>query len=343
MEEKRISVIGSCSCRDLFEGADEFTFHTDIRFVSVISMMSNSISTKISIDDLSKKAGIFNGNWYKKNLVNDFNKSVFKSLAERHGDYLVIDLAESRLPLVDFEFEDGQKLTLTYSTCFKNHYLANLQNSKLKGTKMSFRNPINIPDEQWKDSVKRMVVEIKKLFDEDKIILIENMPTNYYVDNAGGLRPYVTNFHRSNIDICELLLPKLYQMFKKECPKCKVIKMPKNTLGLQRHKWGNHPFHFTNSYYAYLLESVRLITSSNGDLDSILQKHQTIIDKEYNEAKLQSIKNFDSHKTAEIDYLEVINGEETLNGLGRRKKAGILFAVDKKHFFKNLKKLKNQR
>lgn len=343
MKTISVSVIGSCPCRDLFEGAEEFTFHTDIRFVSVISMMGNSVVTKICIDDLSKKAGIFNGNWYKKNLVNDFNKCVFESLAEMHGDYLVVDLAESRLPLVDFEFDDGQKLTLTYSTCFKNHYLANLQNSKLKGARMSFRNPIDIPYERWEDSIKRMAVEIKKIFDEERIILIENMPANYYVDNAGCLRPYVTNFHRSNIDICELLLPKLYQMFKKECPKCKVIKMPKNTLGLQKHKWGNHPFHFTNSYYAYLLECVRFITSSNGDLDGILQKHQTIIDKEYNEAKLKSIKNFDSHKTAEIDYLEVINGEETLNALGRRKKARILFAVDKKHFFKNLKKLKNQK
>lgn len=342
MEEKRISVIGSCPCRDLFEGADEFTFHTDIRFVSVISMMSNSVSTKISIDDLSKKAGIFNGNWYKKNLVNDFNKSVFDSLVERHGDYLVIDLAESRLPLVDFEFEDGQKLTLTYSTCFKNHYLANLQNTKLKDAKMSFRNPIDIPDEQWKDSIKRMVVEIKKLFDEDKIILIENMPTNYYVDNAGGLRPYVTNFHRSNIDVCELLLPKLYQMFKEECPKCKVIKMPKNTLGLQKHKWGNHPFHFTNSYYTYLLDCVRSIIFSKGNLQDVLVKHQELIDCEYSEAKLKAIKNFDSHKTPEIDYLEVINGEETLNALRRRKKACILFITDKKHFFKNLKRLKKQ-
>ena len=342
MEEKRISVIGSCPCRDLFEGAEEFTFHTDIRFVSVISMMSNSVDTKICIDDLSKKAGIFNGNWYKKNLVNDFNKVVFDSLAERHGDYLIVDLAESRLPLADIEFANGQKLTVTYSTCFKSHYLANLKDSKLKGAKLSFRNPIDISDDEWRDSIKRMVKEIKKIFDEEKIILIENMPTNYYLDNAGGLRPYVTYFHRNNIDICELLLPKLYQMFKEECPKCKVIEMPRNTLGLQKHKWGNHPFHFTNSYYEYLLDCVRAITFSNGDLKSILQKHQTLIDKEFNEAKLQSIKNFDSDKTPEIDYLDVINGEETLNGLGRRKKTGILFAVDKKHFFKNLKKLKKQ-
>ena len=342
MEEKRVSVIGSCPCRDLFEGAEEFTFHTDIRFVSIISMMSKSVDTKICIEDLTKKAGIFNGNWYKKNLVNDFNKVVFESLAERHGDYLVIDLAESRLPLVDIEFANGQKLTVTYSTSFKNHYLTNLKDTKLKGAKLSFRNPIDISDDEWENSIKRMVIEIKKLFKEENIILIENMPTNYYQDSAGGLRPYITAFHRSNIDICELLLPKLYQMFKEECTKCKVIKMPQNTLGLQSHKWGNHPFHFTNSYYEYLLESVRSITSSNGDLESIFKKHQEKINNEYNEAKLQSIKNFDSHKTADVDYLEVINGEETLNGLGRRKKAGILFAVDKKHFFKNLKKLKKQ-
>ena len=342
MEEKRISVIGSCPCRDLFEGAEEFSFFTDIRFVSIISMMSGAVDTKITIEDLSKKAGIFNGNWYKKNIVNDFNKAVFASLNEKHGDYLVIDLAESRLPLVDIEFDNGQKLTLTYSTSFKSHYSANLKNTKLKGAKLSFRSAMDITDEEWKDSIKRMVIEIKKLFKEENIILIENMPTNFYRDNADGLRPYVTAFHRSNIDICELLLPKLYQMFKEECPKCQVIKMPQNTLGLQKHKWGNHPFHFTNTYYDYLLECVRSITSSKGDLENILKKHQEIIDNEYNEAKLQSIKNYDSHKTADIDYLEVINGEETLNGLGRRKKAGILFAVDKKHFFKNLKKLKKQ-
>ena len=93
---KEISVIGCCVCRDLFEkDTENFSFHTDIRFSNPISMLSDPIEgINADFGDFIKDVKVVNGKWYKKNLINDINKTAFKALEERHGEYLILYFAE---------------------------------------------------------------------------------------------------------------------------------------------------------------------------------------------------------------------------------------------------------
>lgn len=65
----KITVIGSCAARDLFNYAekDEFSFHRDVRFTSPFSLVSEPFPEKyrISIDDFINDAPTYNSKWFR--------------------------------------------------------------------------------------------------------------------------------------------------------------------------------------------------------------------------------------------------------------------------------------
>ena len=344
METKKISVIGSCACRDLFEKEpDTFSFFTDIRFSSIISMLSPSISSiHASFDCFIKDVKTLNGNWYKKNLINDINKTAFDALRERHGDYLILDLAESRIPLANIYISNCKDpLVVTFSTAFRTHFEASFSKNILKNANIQVINPLDVDDSIWKDTVESFVKEILSIFEEDHIILIKNMPAEEYIDSDGCLHYYQSDFHCAEIKLANILLPKLYDSFEHFCPRCKIIQIPHHAIGYELHKWGNHPFHFTQSYYDYLLECVKNLTLENNyyKLSSIFDKYQVIFDNEYNKAKLLSIKHYYSKLETKINWSNILQNDELLRNVGKKKCLRLLWILDKKEFMKEIKRL----
>ena len=344
MEKIKLSVIGSCACRDFFEyDNDQYEFHTDIRFCSPISLLAGPLDgIKVDFSDMTRKAMDVNGNWYKKTIINDINKTALSCLKENHGDYLILDFAESRMRVADVSFPNIEgKLKISYSGAFRKQYTANLSRNVFKGAKFDISEPCFFDDDYWKKVIEEFSSRLLEIFKEENIILIENMPAHYYVDSSDSLRVYSSKFHQNEILTCEVFLPKLYEMFKNVCPKAKVIKIPACAIGVHNHKWGTHPFHFNKSYYMYLLESVNsLIANKKEDNQNEYNKYTELFKKEFEEARASAIKNYNSSVGEKIDYLEVIENSEELSALGRKKKAMILLSIDRKHFFKKIKKLK---
>lgn len=340
---KTISVIGSCACRDLFEkdNGENFSFHTDFRFMSPISMLSSPVDfIHADYDSFVKDVKVVNGKWYRKNLLNDINKTAFKALHENHGEFLVLDFAESRISLAEISWPNKEdKLLVSYSTSFRAHYNASFKKNIFKDINIRITNPLSYDDECWKKTIKEFSNELKSIFQEEKIILIKNMPATSFVDYEGMLRPYYSRDHFNSILLCNLLLEKLNRFFIDCCPRCSVIEIPDHALGYQKHKWGNHPFHFTEIYYDYLLECVKKITSEDKNIDSIYEKYSALFKKEFETARLKTA--LEEKNNTDYGVFELLNEYEDFNHLGRKQKAMILYALDKKKMFKNLKKIKN--
>lgn len=340
---KTISVIGSCACRDLFEkdNGENFSFHTDFRFMSPISMLSSPVDfIHADYDSFVKDVKVVNGKWYRKNLLNDINKTAFKALHENHGEFLVLDFAESRISLAEISWPNKEdKLLVSYSTSFRAHYCASFNKNIFKNASINTKNPLEFTDEEWKNTIETFVKQIKSVFDDKKIILIENMPAKYFLDRFGFLKPYFSQDHIESIMLCEILLPRIYQFFVDSCPNAKIIKIPPYALGSQIHKWGNHPFHFTERYYEYLLKCVRAITLDKSQ-EKLLELYNEYAKKfmdDFNSAKYKTALNKKEVSTFSlIDYLK--NYEE-FNVLGKKKKTMILFALDKRNFIKNIRKI----
>lgn len=341
MDDKSVSIIGCCVCRDLFMNDDSFRFHTDIRFSSPISLIAEPVDfIKADFSHFKKKAMDVNGNWFKKTLINDINKTAFQALEERHGKYLIIDFTEARMALAKFSWPNKKEtLLVSYSSAFRKQYAANLKNNIFKNATFEITPPLSIDDSTWENTLKEFAKRILKIFDEENIILIEDMPAQYYVGPNGELQQYTIPAHFQDYIECNVLSPKLNEMFKKICPKAKVIPPLKYALGSSSHIWGTNPFHFTNTFYSYLLESVKSIVGhKEKDLVKIHSKYEDLTKKEYETAMWKTINNYYKSKD-EINYLDVINNVEEFKNLGRKKKAWILFGLNKKHFFKNIKKL----
>ena len=340
---KEISVIGSCVCRDLFEKDPEhFSFHTDIRFSSPISMLADPVeSVHADFESFIRDVPVVNGKWYRKNLINDINKTAFKALEERHGEYLVLDFAESRISLGKIKWQDRpETLLITNSTAFRSHYQASFRKTILKNTTIEVINPLEYDDAFWKETISVFAKKITQIFEEEKIILIKNMPARHFVDVSGFLHPYYADYHFNSIMLCDLLLEKLNGYFLECCPKCKIIEIPPYAIGSQIHKWGNHPFHFVPLYYQYLLECVQAITLENdvSKLETLYSQYTVEFQKEYDAARARSA-TWESDDGPSFSVVELLRNYEEFNHLGRKQKAMILFALDKKHFFKNFKKI----
>ncbi len=345
MEEKKITVIGSCVCRDLFENAgDDFSFHTDFRFFSPISMLAEPVDfLKAENQHFLKDVKVVNGNWYRKNILNDINKTSFTALEERHGEYLVLDFAESRISIAELSWpERNKKLLLSYSVSFREHYNASFKKNIFKDAKLVLHNPLEYTDEQWRQTIQDFYKKITKIFDEEKIILIKNMPAEHYVDANGYLHPYSSKDHFESILLCKLLISKLNNYFLEVCKGCKVIEIPPHAIGMQMHKWGNHPFHFTNIYYDYLLKCVRSITSGHpNNLESVYEEYSNAFKDEYDSCVIKTATRM---KAVQNNYgiEELLKEYEDYNHLGKKQKALILFALDKKHFFRNFNKMRKE-
>lgn len=340
---KTISVIGSCVCRDLFEkDTENFSFHTDVRFSSPISMLASPVEGVVaSFDSFKKNVPTVNGKWYKKNLINDINKTAFSALQERHGDYLILDFAESRISIADISLNNKKNhLLVSNSVSFRAHYNASFKKGLLKNSKITTINPLDYDDNSRKQIIHNFKENILKIFKEENIILIKNMPAKYYVDRYGCLKPYYSKDHFESICCCEILLPKLYDMWIQECPKCKVIEIPEHALGSQTHKWGNHPFHFTEEYYDYLLDCVKSIILDNnvGKTKALFNNYETIFKKRYLNALNKTAKYIPNSN--DFTSLDLLKEYEEFNSLGRKQKLLISFAIDKKHCLKNFKRIK---
>lgn len=341
-----VSVIGSCVARDLFEkdNGENFSFHTDIRFQSPISMLAKPVEfMKADFNNFVKKVPTVDGNWYKKNLINDINKTSFVALTEKHGEYLILDLGESRISLAELSWQNREeKLLVSNSVSFRAHYSASLNRNIFKRTSIKNINPLEYSDDYWKQTIKDFANKLLDIFKEEKIILIKTKPAKYFVDKNGFVHPYYSKNHFESIMLCDILLDKLYDYFVEACPKCKVVEIPEYALGYQGHKWGNHPFHFTELLYDYLLKCVLSIVKENdvSKLEILYAEYEELFKKDYYEARL---KTGSEQKAEKYEIVDLLSEYEEFNHLGKKKQAMIVFALGKKHFLRNIKAIKRNK
>ena len=342
--KETVSIIGSCVCRDLFMGDDKnYEYLTDIRFSSPISMLEQPVDfIRADIDCLRKKAMDVNGNWFKKTLINDINKTAFEALSLKHGKYLIMDMAEARMNLATIHWRDhNETLTVSNSGLFRKHYRFNLSKNIMKNTRIDITEAVYLSDDYWDQIMKRYANKILALFEEKNIILIKNMPASYYLDDDRCLKHFSTPSHCTEIFECNILLPKLYDLFLKYCPNINVIEIPKLAIGDSKHIWKTNPFHFTNRYYDYLQKCVNAIINHHKNiLPSLYNEYSELFKNDYNTGINNQIKSFYSTAKEKVDFKEIINNVEELTSLGRKKKLLILLACSKKDFVANIKNIK---
>ena len=104
MEQKpTVSVLGACVSRDIFGIArpDTYIVEKCISLISPMSMMQSPPENGRVLDK-SDFVDSVSPAFYIRNLCLDINKTVFDFLKEKQSEWLVLDIADARLPLTTF-------------------------------------------------------------------------------------------------------------------------------------------------------------------------------------------------------------------------------------------------
>ncbi|MGN0613646.1 MAG: DUF6270 domain-containing protein [Porcipelethomonas sp.] len=74
-----------------------------------------------------------------------------------------------------------------------------------------------------------------------------------------------------NIKKLHDFLIKCYKYIEDKFKGCHIISMPENMHGLQNHKWGHSPLHYTNIYYEYAYKAIKIISQSHDNEELLLE------------------------------------------------------------------------
>ena len=127
--------------------------------------------------------------------------------------------------------------------------------------------------------IDRYCENIKKIYEEDNIIFIENYPAKIYVDQNGCIGNFYTDKQYNDIIY---FLNESYYRFLSNIIGCHVIKLPENAVGDASHKWELGSQHYIQEVYDYLGESIDNTIQYNTIQYNTIQNKQKIL---YNNVK----------------------------------------------------------
>lgn len=247
--KKYIDIHGSCVSRDIFNFPSkgfEFSRAYCAR-TSIFACLSNS-NTKINKDYIELES-----KFRRRSLEYDLDKTVFTTLQQGKGDYLIIDLVDT-VRFVLMKYEDS---LFTGSTEFVDSKLSNYYNFERI-------NPLNFSETEWKYYFSLYSKEIKKLYDEKNIIIHCVYFKNDYIANDGEIKTFDNTRLKTNKIYNEALI-KWYTYLKELLPNAIYIDICKQReyLADEKHHYGLAPVHYNDAYYLDVLKNLEEILKCN--------------------------------------------------------------------------------
>ena len=272
------NIFGACVSRDIFPSETEFEIN---QFISFTNPLSLYLKRNIEENDLCLMEDIFfeklewGSNFAKRCMRLDNNNCSLKYLAEKKSDWLLLDLADYRMDIIQYA-NNYFTVTNLYrkNKSFWDKYLIeqggdtrlNIFNSGEKTSPFS--------QDDFLNSLNWFCGEITKLYDPNHIILHEYYMVEEYIKKeageSGGTDFFTPAF---NVRSTNLLLKQLYSRCEQLLGGCYKIPFPDNILANEKHKWGKHPLHYSNTYYEYAYKAIQLICGNNDqDVESVNQQ-----------------------------------------------------------------------
>ncbi len=270
MVDKSISIWGCCIQRDIFGLTADTEYKIDkyISFSSPVSLTQNKIPGLENIDGSELNLPI---NFAKRCAALDINKNADEYFKESTAKWLLVDIADIRMSLIEATIGGNMKLTISRISKWENiqPQVVSWLKKFSPQVQMTEKKPSSLTDTQLRDSMVKFAAILKKRYREDRIIFNKVQLTPFYLGPNDVLRTFDQSFL---VEERNEVINKCTEWFLEELPHCHVIEMPENVLGKYNHKWGCHPLHYVDEYYEYGLKAVNIITSESGDEKSSLRE-----------------------------------------------------------------------
>ncbi len=263
----KIFCFGSCGTRDSFRiPFPERYSIANIQRNSIMSLFSKQLPLALPMIERLE-----HNNFEKNMLTHGFMKNVISTIKSTEADYFVMDLGEERL---DYISVDNNSTILTYPQNTLGKIFDDIfVNGPYKDLSHEIREFDDRKPEDIEECFSKFCFILKELYAEEKIIIVEILLSNQFLEYSGKLRPF-KQISQEMLKRKNLYLKKLYNLLREKLPDAKFIKFPTDTICVDSHMWGGGPGHNHDAFYHYVAECIDNITGlrMTGSLEKLYKK-----------------------------------------------------------------------
>lgn len=264
METEKISfnIFGACVSRDMFPKDTEYEIRQYVSFsspMSVYKIKGGRTLTEEDVADLS-----WGSDFSKRCLLFDNNKTGLDYLFQRPSDYLILDFADIRLPLICY----GKNNYITQT----NLILKNQEHfDRLFG---DYKKIPFVKKEDALECVEWFGRQMLKVYEPERIILHKYYMVENYITKTGALSEYSYIKHIRRVNDT---LESMYSRFEEMCShKCHIIEMPGGFFADENHRWGNYPMHYIKDYYSFAYEALDHIIKTHTPVPELMREKYSV-------------------------------------------------------------------
>ncbi len=267
------AVYGGCVTRDVFN------YLNGDDYCPVLTIGQNPISTMFSPPFPFELSDFEIGhNFDKRMLYYDANKLALEKIKQCDASWFIFDMICERITIMEFSYENKVGLC-EKSWDFVDNYLNLAKSEKWKGIKKIRDIDVCELGEEYLDNIDRFCDMIFSKFASDHIIFLEcemakqywGKDNNLYTFNVEPGYKLITKYN--DPDYANEQIARATERIRKNMPNINYIPMPKDTIADEKHHFGLHPLHYSDSYYLYAARALKTIVNGKdekGSRDRIL-------------------------------------------------------------------------
>ncbi len=310
---KTFNILGCCILRDIFRinecSKEKYAVKKFIQFCNPISMVNTQNALNITEEDLND----FDWSGFCKRCFSfDNNKTVFSTIGQNPTDYLLLDLSELRFGNYLIKKLDGSVYVTTYTKYQKEFIEKSEKQNEILSMEEKF-----FSDAEIFEVLDKYADELKSLYDEKKMIIVENRPATQYLDyNEKEIKTFVFHQYYNPIHMMNF-----YKYFEAKLPNAIIIKVPNNFYATSKHLWGVDPLHFENEYYEYLYKAMKICLNGYNEqqLSNLYKDYESLNDIRNQKTALEFYIAGKSKRIVDCDCFDLKNG---LWSISKSKHAG---------------------
>ena len=255
----KVNILGSCYSRELFNYTNKHEVGCYVLQQSLFTMFAKPLP--ITLENARSVDGT---NFTRRMMFYEFNKLGLEKILEEDADFLIVDFADCRYDIYEFDNPKGVKIIYTHESRATFEHLATLPDYQ-DIEKHYFNVVEGHSDSELEEIVDKLVSKLLTKFKPENIILNKmNMAKSYFEKNEE--KAFENNFHLSR----EPFIHKIENIFLNKLKGCKVLTTTHSPLVNINHRFGGpHPMHFEDIFYQHKMNLLNALMNNDTETQKV--------------------------------------------------------------------------
>ena len=255
----KVNILGSCYSRELFNYTNNHEVGCYVLQQSLFTMFAKPLP--ITLENARSVDGT---NFTRRMMFYEFNKLGLEKILKEDADFLIVDFADCRYDIYEFDNPKGVKIIYTHESRATFEHLATLPDYQ-DIEKHYFNVVEGHSDSELEEIVDKLVSKLLTKFKPENIILNKmNMAKSYFEKNEE--KTFENNFHLSR----EPFIHKIENIFLNKLKGCKILTTTHPPLVNINHRFGGpHPMHFEDIFYQHKMNLLNALMNNDTETQKV--------------------------------------------------------------------------